>query len=139
MAANSRLAVAVHALAWLAWHGRAFSCSREIAASVATNPVVIRRLLAQLVRAGIVEASHGAKGGFRLARPAARISLHDVWDAIEQGGFFALRERVSGTCPVACRMNSILNGVFARVEARALPELRRTSLADIVSEIGTVA
>jgi len=139
MAANSRLAVAVHALAWLACHGRAFSCSREIAASVATNPVVIRRLLAQLVRAGIVEASHGAKGGFRLARPAGRISLHDVYAAVEEGGFFALRARVSDTCPVASRMNSILNGVFARVEARALPELKRTSLADVVDAIGRVA
>jgi len=86
MAANSRFAVAVHALAVLAWHTQAPCSSREIAASVATNAVVIRRLLGQLARAGVVEASYGARGGFRLARPAAKISLRDVYAAVEEGG-----------------------------------------------------
>lgn len=135
MAANSRFAVAVHALAMLAVHKGERRTSRDIAQSVATNPVVIRRLLAQLARAGIVESSHGAKGGFRLAKPAAGVSLHDVYKAVEEGAFFVQREKRNEKCPLACRMHQILSGVFARVESKVLPELRRTSLADIVGEI----
>ncbi len=135
MAANSRFAVAVHALALIAWHEDARHSSREIAGSVATNPVVIRRLLAQLARAGIVEATHGSKGGFRLARPAARVSLYDVHRAVEEGGFFALPEKGNAKCPVACRMKEILDGVFARVESKVLPELKRTTLADVVRRL----
>lgn len=135
MAANSRFAVAVHALALLAWHDGESHNSREIAGSVATNPVVIRRLLAQLSRAGIVESTHGAKGGFRLSRPAAKVSLFDVYRAVEEGGFFALPEKGNDDCPVACRMKEILDGVFARVESKVLPELKRSTLADVVRRL----
>ena len=135
MAANSRFAVAVHALALIAWHEDARHSSREIAGSVATNPVVIRRLLAQLAKAGIVESAHGAKGGFRLARPARDIRLHDVYAAVEEGGFFALPEKGNDRCPVACRMKEILDGVFRRVESKVLPELKRTTLADVVGRL----
>jgi Rrf2 family protein len=135
MAANSRFAVAVHALTVIASRAEERHTSRAIAASVATNPVVIRRLLAQLARAGIVESAHGAKGGFRLAKPARGVSLHDVYKAVEEGAFFAQREQKNDKCPVASRMRSILEGVFARVESKALPELKRTSLADIVGQL----
>jgi Rrf2 family protein len=135
MAANSRFAVAVHALALLAWHDGDSHNSREIAGSVATNPVVIRRLFAQLARAGIVDSTHGAKGGFRLARPAAKISLFDVYRAVEEGGFFALPEKKNDKCPVACRMKEILDGVFTRVESKVTPELRRTTLAEVVRRL----
>lgn len=137
MAANSRFAVAVHALTLIALHEDRRHTSRDIAGSVATNPVVIRRLLAQLARAGIVESTHGAKGGFRLAKPSAKISLHDVYAAVEDcGGMFAQREKRNEKCPVACRMAGILKDVFARVEAKVAPELKRTSLADIVGQVG---
>ena len=106
MAANSRFAVAVHALALIAWEPDARHCSREIAASVATNPVVIRRLLAQLARAGIVESTHGSKGGFRLARPAAKVTLHDVYRAVEEGGFFALAPKSGSKNSTRCRSMS---------------------------------
>jgi Rrf2 family protein len=135
MAANSRFGVAVHVLALLALSEGERRNSREIAGSVATNPVVIRRLLAQLARAGLVESSHGAAGGFRLARPAARVTLHDVYRAIEEGGFFALPEKGNAKCPVACRMKEILDGVFARVESKVVPELKRATLADIVRRL----
>ena len=135
MAANSRFAVAVHALALIAWHEDARHSSREIAGSVATNPVVIRRLLAQLSRAGIVESAHGAKGGFRLARPAGKIRLYDVYAAVEEGGFFALPEKGNDQCPVSCRMKAILDGVFKRVESKVVPELKRATLADVVGQL----
>ena len=137
MAANSRFAVAVHALAVIAHHSDQRHTSRAIAGSIATNPVVIRRLLSQLAKAGIVESAHGAKGGFRLAKPAAKITLLDVYKAVEDcGGLFALHEKKNEKCPVACRMAGILEGVFSRVESKITPELKRTTLSAIVSQIG---
>jgi Rrf2 family protein len=135
MAANSRFAVAVHALALIAWHDGECHSSREIADSVGTNPVVIRRLLTQLARAGVVASTHGARGGFRLTRPAARVSLYDVYRAVEEGGFFALPQKGNAKCPVACRMKEILDGVFAQVESKVLPELKRATLASVVRRL----
>ncbi len=137
MAANSKFAVAVHALTLLALHEDEKQTSRDIAGSVATNPVVIRRLLAQLSRAGIVRSTHGAKGGFTLARPASKVTLHDVYAAVEDcGGLFGERENKNENCPVSCRMGEVLKGVFARVQSKVAPELKRTKLSDIVGQIG---
>ena len=136
MAANSKFAVAVHALAVIAHHDDERHTSRAIAGSVATNPVVIRRLLSQLAKAGLVESSHGAKGGFKLAKPASKISLLDIRSAVEDcGGMFAQREKRNEKCPVACRMGEILKDVFAKVESKVAPELKRTTLEDIVNRL----
>ncbi|PIR15910.1 MAG: Rrf2 family transcriptional regulator [Elusimicrobia bacterium CG11_big_fil_rev_8_21_14_0_20_64_6] len=136
MAANSRFAVALHALSIIAHRADTRHTSKDIAGSVATNPVVIRRLLAELARAGIVEAAHGAKGGFRLAKPASNISLHDIRQAAEDcGSMFAQHGKKNEKCPVACRMAVILKSLFERVEAKVAPELKRTTLADIVAQL----
>jgi Rrf2 family protein len=135
MAANSRFAVAVHALALVAWHEDICQNSREIADSVATNPVVIRRLLAQLAKVGIIKSAHGPKGGFRLGRQPTSITLFDIYTAVEEGGFFALPEKANADCPIACHMKKILDGVFAQFEARVTPALKQTSLADIVRRL----
>ena len=41
------------------------------------------RVLRDLARAGLVEARTGRTGGYRLARPAAAITLFDVIEAVE--------------------------------------------------------
>jgi FeS assembly SUF system regulator len=43
----------------------------------------VSKLLKSLQRAGLVASSRGAHGGYRLARPAARISAAEIIDAIE--------------------------------------------------------
>src|SRR5215469_15995808 len=42
--------------------------------------------LQALVRAGVLAASRGGRGGYRLARPAREISLWDIQAAIEGAG-----------------------------------------------------
>src|SRR6187401_1504501 len=93
MSGNSRFAVAVHVMTALAYnHGEPLS-SPLLAKSVRTNPVVIRRLMAQLRRAGLVEAWPGKSGGVRLGRSAATITLLDIYRAVEGGSPFALPDK----------------------------------------------
>lgn len=72
MSGNSRFAVGLHILVHPVDRAGAAVPSAEIATSVDTNPVVIRRLLAALGRAGLVSAQQGAAGRFTLARPPDR-------------------------------------------------------------------
>jgi len=60
--------------------------SDEIARGVSTDPVVIRRILQRLGRAKLVEGAPGKTGGTRLARPPARITLLDIYQAMEEKG-----------------------------------------------------
>ena len=78
MAGNSRFAVSVHILAYLTYRRDAAVPSAEIASSVDTNPVVIRRLLGSLLKAKLVTAQKGATGGFALARNPEKISLRET-------------------------------------------------------------
>jgi Rrf2 family protein len=61
--------------------------SEEIAAGIDTNPVVVRRILASLQEAGLVTSQKGPHGGSKLAEPAKKISLAQIYQAIEKRPF----------------------------------------------------
>ncbi|QNA84516.1 SUF system Fe-S cluster assembly regulator [Sphingomonas sp. So64.6b] len=43
----------------------------------------VQKLVSRLSSAGLIESTRGTGGGFRLARPAAAISLADIIEAVE--------------------------------------------------------
>lgn len=61
----------------------------EIAEATDVPENYLRKILYGLARAGILESTRGPKGGFRLAEPAERLTLHDVlasFEAVDNGG-----------------------------------------------------
>lgn len=138
MGANSRLTIAAHALAWIELNQRKggdVATSEQIANSVNTNPVVIRRLLGQLRQAGLVESRRGAGAGWRLVQPAESISLAEVYGAVEDDPLFALHPATPNQkCPVGHGIRSALSPVYGGVEAALRTQLARTSVADVLRE-----
>lgn len=110
--------------------------SSFLAGSVGTNPVVVRRLLSRLARAGFVHAQTGARGGVRLARPAVEITLDEIYRAVEQGEVLHLHHRPPNPqCPVGGNIEAALGPLFAAAELALEQELRRTSVADVVEAL----
>jgi Rrf2 family protein len=70
-------AVAVRALVYLACAER-LCPGATMAGAVNAHAAFLRRIMAQLARAGIVEAREGRDGGYRLALPPEQITLADV-------------------------------------------------------------
>ena len=139
MAANSRFAVAVHVLASLAWL-RGTHTSEELAESVNTNPVVVRRILRRLVEAGIVHAQPGRNGGFGLARPAAAIRLDEVYRVVEEVRLFAVHaNRETKRCPVSCGIKGVLKDLFDDAEGAAMVSLGKTRLSDVIEGISSAS
>lgn len=133
---SSRFVVGVHVLTLLAHEeGRALT-SDYIAGSVNTNPVVIRRVLRSLARAGLVRSSEGAGGGTTLARSAERISLVEVFQAVEHGGLFGVpRKDPNPLCPVGRCVQSILGGHLGRFQKAMEREMKEVTVADILAEV----
>lgn len=132
MTHNSRLAVSVHTLAYLAFKAGQPVTSQEIAASVGTNPVVIRRLLSSLKAARLVTAQKGSSGGFTLASTPANITLLDIYRAVEPNGEQGLKRLdPSKNCPVGSKIVAVLETAFFKAQSGMEAELQRITLAEI--------
>jgi DNA-binding IscR family transcriptional regulator len=89
MPASTRFAVATHLLALIAADKPHAVTSETLAASLGANPAAVRRLLGRLAAAGITKARLGKGGGAVLARPAKKISLAEIYCAVEGGDLVA--------------------------------------------------
>lgn len=117
MAANSRFAIAVHVLTLMAWADDEPLKSELVACSVNTNPVVIRRILCALAKAGLVVSQTGAAGGSRLMRKPSQITLLDIYRAVDAGNVFSLhRQPPNDECPVGVNIEAVLENILAEVD-----------------------
>ena len=139
MTGNSRFAVSVHVLAYLAYKTGEQVTSAEIASSVSTNPVVIRRLLSALVKARLVLGHKGVGGGFGLASAPANITLLDIYRAVEPQPDHGLdRFSPNHKCPVGARIETILRTAFFKAQTSMEAELARISLEDVNQQLKAV-
>ncbi len=137
MSGNSRFPVAVHIMTSLAYNDGASVSSRLLAESVRTNPVVIRRLLVLLGKAGLVESQVGKGGGVRLGRRAASITLLDIYRAIEVGSPFVVPDKPENkSCEVSCSMKHLLASVLAETDRAMSKSLEKVRLSDLVRQVG---
>jgi Rrf2 family protein len=128
--------MAVHVLAVLAYQEGDRVTSGDLAHSVNTNPVVIRRLLLALQRAKLVDTCKGAGAGSRLSRSPRRINLAEVYRAVEEAEAFAKpARRPSEACPVGSCIREALEGIFASAEKALEMDLEKTTVADVIERV----
>ena len=133
MTANSRMASAVHIMSFVAYAGDEGTTSEAIAKSLQTNPVVVRKILKLLEREGLVALRQGRQGGVGLRGPASRITLGQIYKAVEsESGVFAMRSQVHDGCVVACAMKRRLGPIFDAASDAVEQALGKTSLAELV-------
>ena len=101
----------------------------------------LAKLLTRLEKAGLVQAAEGVRGGFRLARPAARITVLDVLTAVDPGrALFECAEirrhcalfggeappwSVSGMCRIHLFMSETEAALKALLAGKSLADLGR--------------
>ncbi|WP_197375753.1 Rrf2 family transcriptional regulator [Mycolicibacterium baixiangningiae] len=139
MSANNRVTLAVHTLVWIVMRAQEtdeLATSEQVAGSVNTNPVVIRRILGQLKAAGIVESRRGLGAGWFLIRDPDAVTLADVYDAVEPGSLFALHaSEPNQACPVGRGIQPALTALYDRADQVLRYELASTTIADVLSEV----
>jgi len=139
MAANSQFAIAVHILTVLAKAGEGNNVKSDyIAASVNTNPVVIRRLLGDLNQSNLVFSQTGANGGTRLAKCPKEINLADVHKAISCGNTFALHRQTNDDCSIGKNIQCILEKLQVEVNDVVEAKLAQFSLQSVLEAVEEV-
>jgi len=115
--------------------GQTVLTSDQVAASVNTNPVIIRRSLGDLGRAGLVRVRHGAGAGWSLARAPEEITLLEVYDAVGQESPFGMHHTEPNLeCPVGKGIRPALSQIYGGIEQTVRRELALVSVADVLSE-----
>ncbi len=110
--------------------------SDVLASSVNVNPVVIRRLLQQLKKAGIVNVIRGT-GGTELQKPAEEITLFDLYNAVEcveEGELFHFHENPNPLCPVGKNIHAILDARLEEIQKAMEREMKSITIRDVMND-----
>jgi DNA-binding IscR family transcriptional regulator len=137
MSDSQRFPVAAHALAYLA-HAKASgpgtaASSAAIAASMPTNPVVVRRVTAMLAKAGLIGTRAGASGGAWLLGRPEDITLDQVLKAVGGCGHFGCPPPGAKGCPVGEKIPEAVGRAIAAADAAAAERLSRITVADLLA------
>jgi Rrf2 family protein len=137
MAGNSQFSMAVHILALVAAAGDKNLKSDQIAQSVNTNPVVIRRVLSQLSQAGLVTSQTGSLGGTTLAKAPGDITLREIYRSVSCGEVFALHGKPPDqNCPVGRNIEAVLCNLQKEIDHSVTEKLGEFTLASVLEKIG---
>ncbi|MBM3860217.1 MAG: Rrf2 family transcriptional regulator [Verrucomicrobia bacterium] len=113
----------------------------EISESENIPKSFLAKIFQSLVKGGFVRSVRGARGGFRLAKPPAEITLLQVLQCVETG--FALQKCVTNhpECVVADRRVSgcALCGIFGEAQTRVNEVFSKTTLEQLLQRQHTHA
>ncbi|MBC1468268.1 Rrf2 family transcriptional regulator [Listeria welshimeri] len=135
MAIPTRFSVAVHILTLIDMNKERSITSDTIAASVNTNPVVIRRIMSKLKKAGLIQSSPGISGTY-LLKNATEITLYDIYQAVEvTDNLFDIHKNPNPNCEVGANIQETLDTVFIHAQQKMEADLKRTTLSQITADI----
>lgn len=137
MQISSRFTIAVHILICIETFKEDYKITSDfLASSVNVNPVVIRRLLQQLKKAGIINVKRGS-GGAYIEKPLDEITLLDVYNAVEcidNGNLFHFHENPNSRCPVGSNIHAVLDKRLDSIQQAMEREMSSVTLQDIADD-----
>lgn len=137
MQISSRFTIAVHMLICIESFKNEYKITSEfLASSVNVNPVVIRRILQQLKRAGIIEVKRGS-GGADLLKSPEEITLFDIYEAVEsveEGQLFHFHENPNPLCPVGRNIHNIMDTRLMKIQDAMESEMRSVTIKDVMED-----
>ena len=134
MQISSRFTIGLHILTAIDMFQKDYKVTSDfLAGSIRTNPVVVRKILGQLKKAGLIHSSQGV-AGISMAKPLEEISFYDVYSAIEpveDGDLFRFHDDPNPDCPVGRNIHELLDGKLREIQSAMEEKMRGYTLADL--------
>ncbi len=137
---NVQFATSVHIMLSLALTAKG-DCpklpnSDVLAESIHTNPVVVRRLLSLLNKAGLIKSARGKNGGVQLNRAPSEINLKDIYVALQMEDSIKPHNKPQKKdCAVSCSIHSIMSSVTEGYQKTNLKFLESLKLSDLIKKV----
>ena len=133
---DSSFNLAVHALVCLSHSGRSLS-SEALAENICTNPTRVRRVLAGLKKAGMVETREGLDGGYRLCADPAALSLRQVAEAVNTRfvGCAWHSGDIDRDCAICSGMAGVMDALYRSMNEECAAYLSHITITDIETQL----
>lgn len=105
----------------------------QIAGSVNTNPVIIRKIIGQLKKAGLIKVRAGA-GGSSLGKDPGQITLLDVYkavDVVEGGELFNFHDHPNPNCPIGANIETALRATMITAQSAMESQLAQVTIRQL--------
>ena len=133
---DMKFSVAVHVLILISESPTPIN-SDQMAMSVGTNASYIRKILALLKKAGIVDGHRGISG-YTMLLPPEQLTLLQIYQAVMEQPkphLLDIHQNSSDRCVVGRYIRPVLSGMFSGVEDAFANALGEKTLADCIAGI----
>ena len=128
---SGRFAISVHILTLLRFAGNEWLPSDYLAGSINVNPVLVRKELINLRKQGLVLSKEGKSGGSKLARPAEKILMSEIYTAVRPNNLLGKGiNSPNPACPVGRKINDNLDELYASTELSLINSLGKKTLSE---------
>lgn len=129
---NARFQISIHILTLLTKADGEAMSSEFIAGSININPVLVRKEISVLHKAGMVKSKEGKNGGCFLAKNPQNVLLSDVYQAVRQDAsvFGKSKNIPNPACVVGRQINQHIEGIYQIADDAILESLSKINLAE---------
>lgn len=132
---SGKFAITTHILTLLSKFPNDYLSSEYIAGSINLNPVLVRKEISNLKKNHIVESKEGKNGGTRLLKPAAEITLLEIFkmtfDTVNLG---YAKNQPNPDCPVGKKINENLDLLYADINGKINAQLSTITLENFSNQ-----
>ncbi|EAZ86895.1 YwnA [Bacillus sp. B14905] len=130
--------MAIHILSLIATTSdKSLLTSDFIAGSVNTNPVVVRRMIGVLKKAGLL-LSHSGVAGYELLVEPKNLTLLAIYQAIDgPEQLFAIHDEPNPACAVGREIQHTLEDVYTSIWQAMEAQLQAQTLQDVLDQLRT--
>ena len=109
--------------------------SAHLTASVRAHESQVRSVLSKLVKAGLVVTSRGRNGFSSLSRPASKISLLEIYKAVDASPVFSIQEYPKEkTCRTSCTHKEAMVELLEDIQRAFETRLNQRMLSEMVEK-----
>ena len=129
---TSEFTIAVHALVFLHHNGGTCS-SEELAKSICTNPARIRKIMARIKTAGIIDTKEGIEGGYQYVDNPCELSLYKVAKALDFEFVSCVWKSGNKTdkCRIASEMSDVMDEIYSGLNSVCYEELKGITICEL--------
>ncbi|MCD7892004.1 MAG: Rrf2 family transcriptional regulator [Ruminococcus sp.] len=137
MQISSRFTIAIHIFACIDTFKNEYKLTSDfLAGSVNVNPVIIRKVMQQLKRTGLINVASGT-GGIEPAKPLSDITLLDIFkavDSVEDNRLFHFHENPNSECSVGRNIHKGLDDKLESIQQAMENKMLEITVEDVIRD-----